>query len=77
MRGSGYKLFHPVAHGGPVVSAPVEDLMSWIGASGIGAPAMDDSLVFDTLLVAWVLGLALFSFLVGRALGASGSREDD
>ena len=77
MQGSGYKLFHPVGHGRPVRSAPVEALMSWIGASGIGALTMDDALVFDTLLVTWVLGLALFSFLVGRALGASGWRQDD
>ena len=33
---------------------------------------MDDALAYDTLLVAWVLGMALFSFLLGRALGASG-----
>ncbi len=37
-----------------------------------GVNAMDDALAYDTLLVAWVLGAAMFSFLLGRALGASG-----
>ena len=33
---------------------------------------MDYQLVFDTLLVAWVLGLALYLFHLGRLVGASG-----
>jgi hypothetical protein len=33
---------------------------------------MDSSVLYDTLLVAWVLGLALYSFALGRLLGAKG-----
>jgi hypothetical protein len=33
---------------------------------------MDSSVLYDTLLVAWVLGLALYCFALGRLVGASG-----
>jgi len=33
---------------------------------------MDATVIWDTLVVAWALGCALFSFWLGRALGASG-----
>ena len=32
---------------------------------------MDTSVLYDTLLVAWVLGLALYAFALGRLVGAS------
>ena len=37
-----------------------------------GARMMDSQLAYDTLLVAWVLGLALYLFSLGRLVGASG-----
>jgi hypothetical protein len=33
---------------------------------------MDSQMAYDTLLVAWVLGLALYMFHLGRLVGASG-----
>jgi hypothetical protein len=33
---------------------------------------MDGTAIADTLVVAWVLGCALYSFWLGRAMGASG-----
>ncbi len=33
---------------------------------------MDSQLAYDTLLVAWVLGLALYMFNLGRLVGARG-----
>lgn len=36
-----------------------------------GEPMMD-SVLYDTLLVAWVMGLALYFFALGRLVGASG-----
>ncbi len=33
---------------------------------------MDSQLAYDTLLVAWVLGVALYMFSLGRLAGASG-----
>lgn len=33
---------------------------------------MEGSALYDTLLVAWVMGLALYLFLLGRLVGASG-----
>jgi len=32
---------------------------------------MEGKVVADTLVIAWVLGCALYSFWLGRALGAS------
>ncbi len=37
-----------------------------------GAKVMDSQLAYDTLLVAWVLGMALYLFSLGKLLGASG-----
>jgi hypothetical protein len=31
---------------------------------------MDPQLAYDTLLVAWILGLALYIFSLGRLMGA-------
>ena len=39
---------------------------------GPGASVMDSQLAYDTLLVAWVLGLALYLFSLGRLVGAKG-----
>jgi hypothetical protein len=36
------------------------------------AAHMDGTAIADTLVVAWVLGCALYSFWLGRAMGASG-----
>jgi hypothetical protein len=33
---------------------------------------MEAQLLYDTLLVAWVLGLALYVFHLGRLVGATG-----
>ena len=33
---------------------------------------LDSSLLYDTLLVSWVLGLALYTFAVGKLVGAMG-----
>ena len=33
---------------------------------------MDPQLLYDTLLVAWVLGFALYMFSLGRLAGAAG-----
>ncbi len=33
---------------------------------------MDSSVLYDTLLVTWVLGLALYAFAMGRLVGAAG-----
>ena len=36
-----------------------------------GCPVMD-SVLYDTLLVAWTMGLALYFFALGRLVGATG-----
>jgi hypothetical protein len=33
---------------------------------------VDSQLAYDTLLVAWVLGLSLYMFSLGRLIGARG-----
>lgn len=33
---------------------------------------MDSQLAYDTLLVTWVLGLALYMFYLGKLVGGSG-----
>ena len=33
---------------------------------------MNMTVAYDTFVIAWVLGCALYSFWLGRALGASG-----
>jgi hypothetical protein len=43
----------------------------------IDVAATDPSLVYDTLLVAWVLGLALLFFYLGRFLGAGRLTRQD
>jgi hypothetical protein len=42
-----------------------------------GAVMMDSQLAFDTFLVVWVLGLALYIFSLGRFLGARRSSRSD
>ena len=37
-----------------------------------GDAVMDAQVLYDTLLVAWVLGLALLCFHLGRLVGATG-----
>jgi hypothetical protein len=37
-----------------------------------GGSLIDAQLAYDTLLVAWVLGLALYMFFLGRLMGAAG-----
>jgi len=37
-----------------------------------GGFVVDSQLAYDTLLVAWVLGLALYLFSLGRLMGAAG-----
>lgn len=37
-----------------------------------GAGPVDGKLLYDTLLVSWVLGLALYAFALGREAGARG-----
>ena len=37
-----------------------------------GEAKMDAQVLYDTLLVTWVLGLALLCFRLGRLVGASG-----
>ena len=44
---------------------------------GTGEVSMDSSVLYDTLLVSWVLGLALYSFALGRLTGSSRSRGRD
>ena len=36
-----------------------------------GGPVMD-SVLYDTLLVAWTMGLALYFFALGRLVGSTG-----
>ena len=51
---------------------PSEGLICPVAPLGFGGTLMDTQLAYDTLLVAWVLGLALFLFSLGRLVGASG-----
>ena len=37
-----------------------------------GGFVVDSQLAYDTLLVAWVLGMALYVFSLGRLMGAAG-----
>ncbi len=46
-----------------------------VGPYRSGAPVMDSQLAYDTLLVAWVLGLALYMFNLGRLAGARGEAD--
>lgn len=39
--------------------------------------ALDSSLLYDTLLVSWLLGVALYTFAVGRLAGAVGRSKGD
>ena len=59
----------------PAHGPPNEGLICPITPFTHGAPVMDSQLAYDTLLVAWVLGLALYLFSLGRMAGASGRSE--
>lgn len=39
--------------------------------------ALDSSLLYDTLLVSWVLGVALYTFALGRLAGVIGRSKGD
>ena len=54
---------------------PSEGLISPWGPYRSGAPVIDSQLAYDTLLVAWILGLALYMFSLGRLAGAKGQSD--
>jgi hypothetical protein len=51
---------------------PPKALSSPLPIGSPEVPTMDVQLVYDTIFVAWVLGLALYMFHLGRLVGASG-----
>jgi len=56
----------------PVHGPPSEGLICSSDPLRHGEPPMMSQLAYDTLLVAWVLGLALYMFSLGRLAGARG-----
>ena len=54
------------------LAPPSEALMCPGSQYLLGEVIMDAQLLYDTLLVTWVLGLALYLFHLGRLVGATG-----